>query len=184
MKPFIIDAEKALLLVIDFQEKLVPAIEGAENVQKNIDILVKAAVTLRLPLKVTEQYPKGLGPTVTSVASSFPEGVQRFEKTHFSCCAERGFTDYLAETGRSQVILCGVETHICVLATAMELLERGYQVVVTADGVGSRRPEHHDLALEAMRQAGALIVPMETIVYQMLKRSGTAEFKALLAYFR
>lgn len=184
VKPFIIDAERALLLVIDFQEKLAPLVEGAPEVEKNVAVLAKAAAILDLPVKVTEQYPKGLGTTLPSAASSFADGTKRFEKTHFSCCAEEGFTDYLAVPGRDQVIVCGVEAHICVLATAMELLQRGYRVVVTADAVGSRKEEHRRLALKAMRQAGALVVPMETVVYQMLKRSGTPQFKALLAHFR
>lgn len=184
MRPFIIDAERALLLVIDVQEKLLPLISGAQAVEKNISVLVKAAETLHLPLKVTEQYPRGLGATTEAVASSLTEGARRFEKTHFSCYAEEGFADYLSEPGRDQVVVCGVEAHICVLATVMELLGHGYQVIVAADAVSSRQEEHRLLALKAMSQAGALVVPMETVVYQMLRRSGTAEFKALLAHFR
>ncbi|QTX31376.1 isochorismatase family protein [Aminithiophilus ramosus] len=184
MRPFIIDAEKAILLVVDVQEKLIPLVADSETVENRIAILARAAEMLHLPVKMTEQYPRGLGSTTEPVASSLSREWRRFEKTHFSCYAEEGFAEYLSEPGRDQIIVCGVEAHICVLATVMELLERDYRVIVAADAVSSRQEEHRNLALDAMSRAGALVVPMETVVYQMLKRSGTVPFKALLAYFR
>jgi len=118
---------------------------------------------------------------LAELSACLPEGSARFEKIHFSCWAEPGFNTFFHREGRSQVILAGIEAHICVFSTAMELLNVGYDVAVAADAVGSRNPDHRDMALETLRHAGAAVLPVESIVYQMLEKAGTPAFKKILA---
>ncbi len=184
MKPFVLDRNQAQLLLIDVQEKLCPAMYNREKVCKNAGILLEAAQLMEIPVKVTEQYPRGLGGTVAELAEKFPENTHKFEKVHFSCYGEPGFHHFIQQAERTQVVVAGIEGHICVLATVLEMLKDNYNVAVVADATGSRRRKHHRMALEAMGQAGAFIVPVETAVYQLLGQSGTPEFKALLKHFK
>lgn len=184
MKPFVLDRNQAQLLLIDVQEKLCPSMYNRDKVCRNSGILLETAGLLDIPVKVTEQYPKGLGGTVTELEEKLPGNAHKFEKVHFSCYSEPGFHHFIQQAGRSQIIVAGIEGHICVLATVLEMLKDNYSVAVVADATGSRRRKHHKLALEAMGQAGAFIVPMETAVYQLLGQSGTPEFKTLLRHFR
>ncbi|HDQ93557.1 MAG TPA: isochorismatase family protein [Synergistetes bacterium] len=184
MKPFRIEPARAQLLLIDLQEKMLPAVSSYETVSKYSIILLNACGTMNIPVKYTEHYPRGLGATVKAIADNFPKGSARTEKIHFSCCMEEGFDDFLKIEGRDQVVVAGVESHICVLGTVMDLLANNYRVAVAADACSSRNPEHHRLACEAMASAGALVVPVETLVYQMLGRAGTAEFKTMLPFFK
>jgi len=184
MKPFRIEPARAQLLLIDLQDKMLPAVSSHETVSRNSIILLHACGIMNIPVKYTEHYPRGLGSTVSSIADNFPKGSTRTEKIHFSCCMEEGFDGFLRMEGRDQIVVAGVETHICVLGTVMDLLATDYRVAVAADACSSRNPEHHRLACEAMASAGALVVPVETLVYQMLGRAGTAEFKAMLPFFK
>lgn len=184
MQPFRIDPEKVQLLLIDLQEKMLPAVSDWERVARNAGILIEAGKIMDVPIKYTEHYSRGLGGTVSTVAERMPADAGSFEKIHFSCCNEAGFEEFLLEEGRDQVVLSGVESHICVLGTVMDLLKIGYRVAVAADACSSRNPDHHRMACEAMASAGALVVPMETVVYQMLKRAGTEQFKAMLPFFK
>lgn len=184
MKPFVLDRGQAQLLVIDVQEKLCPAIYNHGTVCRNTGILLETAGLLDLPVKVTEQYPKGLGGTVEDLEALLPRNTHKFEKVHFSCYSEPGFHHFIQQAGRTQVVVVGIESHICVLATVLEMLRDNYNVAVVADATGSRKRKHHLMALDAMGQAGAFIVPMETAVYQLLGQSGTPEFKALLRHFK
>lgn len=182
MKPYVLDPLKTIFLAIDLQEKLLPAIQGWKEVVKNSKNLLMSARTLGIPIKVTEQYPKGLGRTEREILSSLSEDV--FEKTAFGCFDQEGFESFFVDPGRNQVVLFGIESHICVHTTAMQLLSRGYDVTVVSDGCGSRKDESHVAAMRNMANCGAHVLPMESIVYQLLKRSGTAEFKALLPLFK
>lgn len=186
MTPRAFTPEKTMLLLIDVQEKLFPAIANGEALRENLHRLAEAMNHLSIPMLLTEQYPKGLGgtlPTLKAIATSTTSH-RTFEKTSFSCCGEKGFLELLDSMNRSQIVLCGIETHVCVLSTTMELLERGFDVAVAADATGSRNPEHHQLALAAMRQCGALVVPVETVVYQLVGKAGTDLFKRILPLFR
>lgn len=182
MKPYTLDPSKALFLAIDLQEKLLPAIEGWQGILDSSKKLVVAADTLGIPLKVTEQYPKGLGRTDEGILSIVTGDI--FEKTGFGCFDQEGFDEFFSTTGRNQVVLFGIETHICVHTTAMQLLERNYDVTVVADGCGSRKAANHEMGLTNMGRCGAHVLPLESVVYQLLKRSGTREFKALLPLFK
>lgn len=184
MKPFSIDAQRSQLLLIDMQEKMLPAVAGWESVAKNAEILLKACEIMKVPVKVTEHYPKGLGNTITSVNRNLPSGTERFEKISFSCCGETGFDKFLRCEGRNIVVVAGVESHICVLGTVMDLLAMGHSVAVAADACSSRNSEHHRMACDAMASAGAMVVPVETVVYQMLGRAGTEQFKSMLPMFK
>lgn len=184
MKPFLLKADQAQFLLIDMQQKLFPAIHNGENLLKQACFLLSSCRILNVPVKFTEHYPKGLGGTVGEILECMPEGASRFEKIHFSCWAEPGFNAFFHKEGRHQVIVAGIEAHICVFSTAMQLLDVGYEVVVASDAVGSRNPEHRSICLETMRQAGAAVLPAESIVYQMLERAGTPAFKEILAAIR
>jgi len=184
MRPFRIDPEKVQLLVIDLQEKMLPAVHGWEKVDRNTGVLIEACKVTAVPVKYTEHYPKGLGKTVPSVMEKLPVQAGRMEKIHFSCCMEEGFEDFLRSGGRDQVIVAGVESHICVLGTVIDLMAIGMRVVLAADACSSRDPEHHRLACDAMVSAGALVVPVETVVYQLLGRAGTEQFKSMLPFFK
>lgn len=182
--PFRIDAERSQLLLIDLQEKMLPAVTGWESVAKNASILLKACEIMKVPVKLTEHYPKGLGATIACIAKNLPADAKRMEKINFSCCGEEGFDKFLRCDGRDLVVVAGVESHICVLGTVMDLLAMGHGVVVAADACSSRNTEHHGIACNAMMSAGALVVPVESVVYQMLGRAGTEQFKTMLPMFK
>ncbi len=168
------------LLVIDIQERLLPSIRERERLVLNAVRLIRGAAILGLPLFATEQYRKGLGATVAEVAASI-RGFKPLEKLTFSACGEPGFQRALEDKGISDVILCGIETHVCVLQTCLDLLEAGLNVMVVGDAVSSRTPENHRLGLERMRSAGAVITSTEMVLFELLERAGTGEFKQILA---
>ena len=176
--------EETAFLMIDVQERLLPSISENGAVLENGVRLLRTAAQLRLPVLYTEQYPKGIGATAAELSSVLPEGTRRFEKTTFSCCEEPGFLEVLQSMERDVTVVFGIESHICVLSTVQGLRERGRKSVVAADASVSRRPENHRLALDAARDCGAAVLPTEPVVYQLLGRSGTPEFKALLPLFK
>ena len=170
---------KAGLLVIDFQERLLPAMHAKESCLENALRLIKGGSILSLPVFATEQYRKGLGRTVPQIAALLP-GVTPVEKMSFSCCGAEGLISSLKERNIYDVVLCGIETHVCVCQTALDLLDNGFRVFVVADAVASRTPENHRLALERMRDAGVIVVSTEMILFELLGRAGTDEFKQIL----
>jgi nicotinamidase-related amidase len=185
--PYVLARDTALLCVIDIQERLAAAMTEREPVIAAARQMILAARPLRLPIIVTEQYPQGIGPTERAIVEALGDQYRPVEKLHFSCCNDPGFAARLAELkagGRTQVVLCGMEAHVCLLQTCLDLLADGFQVHVLADAVCSRNPEHTRLALDQMRQAGAIATCVEAAVYQMLGRAGTPEFKELLPLFR
>jgi nicotinamidase-related amidase len=171
----LIDADRSQLLVIDMQEKLMPAIHDHERVAADVEWLVRAAQRIGVPVAASEQYPKGLGRTVKAIRDLLPEEAVA-TKTHFSCVAAQCLPG-LPGADRPQVVVAGVETHVCVLQTVLELLEEGKEVYVVADGVGSRRPPDRDFALLRMRQEGARIVTREMVVFEWLGEAGTPLFR-------
>jgi len=183
MTPCTLKKNQSQLVIIDVQERLLPSISGDKSIVRHIKLLLKSAQLLSIPIKYTEQYPKGLGRTVSEISCFFTSETPRFEKVHFSCCDEPGFIEFLGKE-RRQIVLAGIETHICVLATALDLLQEGFRVAVAFEASGSRREQHHLAALKTLSQCGALVLPTESIVYQWLGVSGTPEFKELLPYFK
>jgi len=173
---FILEKDKSLLLIVDVQEKFLPHIDKSESLIKKTDILMKAANRLDIPVLITEQYPKGLGYTQKKLLNNY-SGKSPIQKDTFSCCKEPSFMENLKKINRSHIVLTGIESHVCVLQTALDLLKEGYSVHAARDCMRSRHPRNRRAALELMQQAGIVITCLETIIFQWLDKSGTAEFK-------
>lgn len=170
--------DDSVLLVVDIQERLLPAMDGHEEVAAAADRLVRAAGLLGVPVLCTEQYPRGLGATVDPVRTSLgPAPI--LEKMTFSCCGAEGLMGRLASLGRRQVVLAGIETHVCVMQTALDLLAAGYRPFVAADGVSSRFAADRQTALDRLRQAGAVVTTSESVMFEWLETAAAAEFKAV-----
>ena len=176
-----VNVDDSVLVLVDIQERLVAAMrpEDREAVTRNAGILVRAAHLLGLPILVTEQYPKGLGHTIEELRDALPEGTPVIEKVQFSCGRSEPFREALERTGRHTVFLTGMETHVCVLQTAYDLLNRDNAVHVAADAVCSRTAANRRIGLGLMRQKGAAISSTETIAFQWLGCAGTDAFKAV-----
>jgi nicotinamidase-related amidase len=174
------DPAQALLLVIDLQEKLLPAIADGERVVKRCATLIRAARVLEMPIVWSEQYVKGLGATVQPIAEAIGDAARPIEKMTFGCLASPPLAEAARATGRRQLVLCGIETHVCVLQTALEALDAGWQVFVVEDAVGSRRLSDGDVALRRMTQAGVVPASVEMLVMEGLRQAGTDAFKAVL----
>ncbi len=175
-----LDREKVVLIIIDVQEGLLKAMDRdvGKNLTRNLEILIAFAKDMGIPILVTEQYPKGLGRTIPEIRQALGPAVP-VEKVSFSCCKVAPFDESLKQTGRKQVILVGIETHVCVLQTAADLIEKGYEVDVVADAVCSRRKLDWETGLRWMEKNGAMISTTEIIAFQLLKEAGTDEFKRL-----
>lgn len=167
------------LLVIDIQERLLPSIFEKERVVRNTVLLIRGMQILGRNILVTEQYPRGIGPTVPEIAAAL-EGFKPLEKVSFSALGADGFDRAFAKMGATEVVLCGIEAHVCVAQTCLDLLDRGLRVFVVNDAVSSRTPENWKSGLERMHNAGAVLVSTEMILFELLERAGTAEFKQLL----
>ncbi len=172
----LISKTDACLLIIDVQERLAPAMNEPRRVIDGCARLLKGAAITGVPAVVTEQYPKGLGPTLFDVRAAAPEDAF-FEKTSLSAVAEPGFTDRLAALEKKQVVIAGIEEHICVLQTAVELKEKGFDVFVVTDASGSRSPDSEKAAHERFVQEGIYIVTVEMVLFEWLRCSGTPEFR-------
>ncbi len=179
-QPHRLTRTQAGLVVVDVQERLLPAIFDKERVLQNTLRLIQGAGILRVPVFATEQYRKGLGATVTEVAAAIPEFAP-MEKIAFSACGAAGFIPALRQKKVSEAILCGIEAHVCVSQTCLDLVDEGFRVFVAADAVSSRTPENYRIGLDRMRAAGAVIVSTEMVLFELLEQAGTAEFKQILA---
>lgn len=164
--------------MVDIQERLAFVMEHRGQVTARTALLVEAAKLMDIPVVSTEQYPRGLGPTVPEVKAVLPPGAP-VEKLSFSCCGEPSFMEALEGTGRKKVVLAGMETHICVLQTALDLLSAGYGVHIPRDAVCSRRKLDWQTGLELAREAGAVVTSAETVLFQLLGRAGTEEFRKI-----
>lgn len=178
------ERQASQLVVIDVQDKLCGAMppDALESVLKNCGILLQAARLLEIPAVVTEQYPQGLGPTRAELIP-FLDDVPRVEKTCFSCCDETAFRSRLSGD-RRQIILAGMESHICVLQTALQLQGLGKQVFVAEDAVLSRNPAHKANALARLRQAGVIVSNTESVVFEWLKVAGGDAFRQISRLIR
>lgn len=176
---FQLNTASSLLMIIDFQEKLCNAMDGEilEKQTANVSILLEAARELGVPVLATEQYPAGLGETLPCLKEKLEDAP--LEKMSFSCCGDESIMARVAESGRNSIIVTGMETHICVLQTVLDLLEKGYTVHVVSDGVISRRKSNWRTGLAIASSAGAVVTSTEVVLFQLLKRAGTAEFKKL-----
>ena len=176
-------AENSCLVVIDVQARLTAAMPAKvlSRLKRNSIMLIKAAGILSIPVFATEQYPKGLGSLDPDIIEVLPENSRRFEKTCFSCVNAENFIDELNNHGRKQVILLGLEAHICVLQTAIDLLAAGYNVFVVIDAVCSRQRENYEAALQRMWQSGVIICNAESVLFEWLKDSSHEHFKILSA---
>jgi nicotinamidase-related amidase len=176
-------AKDTFLLIVDVQERLARVMERREQVEGSINVLIKLANLMDMPIVLTQQYTKGLGPTVEALADNL-KGTEPVEKIDFSCCQEDNFIKAINAAGRKNVILTGMESHICVLQTAVDLLEMGYNVHVPWDAVCSRVDGNRDRALGFMEKAGAIITSSEAAAFQILGKAGTPEFKEISAMLR
>lgn len=177
---FFLDRDKAVLVVIDVQEKLCQAMDHKvlHRLTKHVGILLESAAELKVPVLITEQYVKGLGPTLPELKEKAVDA-PTFEKMAFSCCGSSEFVEALRATGRTQVIITGMETHVCVLQTVIELIEAGFTVHLVRDAVMSRSKQNWQTAMDAMAAAGAVPTCTESVLFQLLKVAGTDEFKKL-----
>jgi nicotinamidase-related amidase len=177
---------QAQLVVVDFQEKMLAAIHGRDDVTAQVVRMMRAARELDLPLTISEQYVRGLGPTVPPVlaAAGEPQGFSKFEKMAFSLMRDEPLREWIVSLRRPQVVLAGIEAHVCVQQTAFDLLRFGLEPCVLADAVGSRRPSDRDVALDRMRAAGIAVSTVEAAIFEMLERAGTVLFKRLLPIVR
>jgi nicotinamidase-related amidase len=172
--------DQTTALIIDIQERLFPHIHDHDALASRTGILIRGLQVLKVPVHVTQQYSRGLGQTIAPIGGLF-NPFSHIEKTAFSCCDEPKVILMLEATGRKNVLLAGIESHVCVQQTVIDLLERGYQPVVIEDCVSSRRPYDNDIAVQRMRREGAVISTCESILFELCRYSGTEEFKSISA---
>jgi len=170
------DIQKSCLVVVDVQGKLAQSMSGREELFKNIQILIKAAKILEIPIIWCQQFPQGLGETVGEIAELMCD-IEPINKVSFSCCGDEVFNVRLEEVGRRQVLLCGIETHVCIYQTASDLSERGYEVSVIGDAVSSRTAENKKIALERMRNEGISISSTEMALFELLRTAKHPQFR-------
>ena len=178
----LISAEQSCLLVVDVQEKLAPAIHESERVIENVGWLIKVAREVDLPVRLTEQYPQGLGPTVAATRALVLDD-ELMEKVHFSCMESDAIRRQLAGLGRRQIVITGTEAHVCVMQSALGLVRSGYEVYVVADAVSSRSPVDTEMALERMRGEGGRVVTREMVAFEWLNRADTDLFRRVQQRF-
>ena len=173
-----LNIEKCCLAVVDVQGKLAQLMHEKENLFKNIEILITAAEILKIPIIWCEQVPKALGPTIPQIAELMAS-IEPVTKSSFSCCRDDQFKSKLESLKKEHVILCGIETHICIYQTAVDLLDEGKNVNVRADAVSSRTCENKLIALSAMAAKGAQISTVEMLLFELLKTANHPKFKAI-----
>lgn len=186
MQKYDIAVNNSILLLIDVQNNLAKAMkeEVYKTIEKNIILLISSCRILNIPILLTEQYPRGLGPTVEAVRSNLGAHYQPVEKISFSCFDEPLFLDKLNRSAKKYVIVAGIEAHVCVLQTVLALVSNGYYVHIAGDAVCSRFKSDWKTALDYMRSCGGVVTTTEIAVFQLLKKAGTSEFKAISPLFR
>jgi nicotinamidase-related amidase len=179
-------AADSVLVIVDIQERLLPTMPpaGREQMLRNVRILAESATRIGVPILVTEQYPKGLGPTTEPVLEALPPVAPRIDKTCFSCSGSEAFIAALAATARSQVVLAGMEGHVCVLQSALELRAAGREVWVVEDACCSRNPANLVNAVHRMRAAGVVVANTESVIFEWLRDARHEQFKAISALLR
>ena len=177
--PMIADRDRSLLLIVDVQEAMLKAVPVWEETVRRVSQLVRTAAVLEIPVLVTEHYKKGLGATISQL-DPILEQASFFQKEHFSACLEEDFLQTVRSFDRPQIILAGMETHVCVFQTGMDLIQSGYQVHLVQNAVASRFKEDWNIAVNLFRDAGAVISSAEMIIFQWIRRSNTEEFRNVL----
>lgn len=179
----LIDADRSGLMIIDVQEGLAPMMFDPRQVYRGCGILLRAALRLGLPLLITEQYPKGLGHTVGELRELAPDSAV-MEKLHFSCAADPGIRAWAEGLGRPRLVLAGIESHICVLQSALGFKQAGFDPVVVADACASRTESNYQTAMARLTAAGVTVATVEMVLFEWLHRAGTPEFKELSRLIR
>jgi nicotinamidase-related amidase len=181
----LLEPEQCALIVVDMQEKLLPPIWEKERLVRNVQLLIRLAGILKIPVLVTTQYAKGLGNTVPAIASLLPDSPP-IDKLMFSCFGSDAFCSRLKRLPgqRTTVLLCGMETHICVMQTAIGALREGYLVHIASDAASSRTELNWRIGLDRMRDAGAILSSTEMMIYELLRSSGEPAFRELLPYLK
>jgi nicotinamidase-related amidase len=171
--------DDTIALVIDIQEKLFPLIDGHAELEKCSNKLISGLKLLNIPIIVTEQYPLGIGYTIESVRIALGDDYKPIEKLSFSCCGSEEFLDLLKRSGRRNIIIIGIESHVCVQQTVIDLQAAAYQSIVIEDCISSRSAANKRIAIERMRSEGAIITSYESILFELLVDSGTKEFRGI-----
>lgn len=174
-----IESANCCFILVDMQEKLQKAMSNVSKCIENQKLLLKSAAILEIDSIVTEQYPRGLGNTVDELKCLLPENTRIIEKTSFSCMGESKFRTALKSKSRKTLIVCGIEAHVCVQQTVLDLLAEGYEVVIPADALTSRNIDNRQLALESMRQAGAFVTSSESIIFMLLRDAKHPNFREI-----
>ncbi len=183
LKKIKLSRDRCVLVLVDVQERLASAMpaEAMQAVERACCALVSGAKHLGVPVLWTEQYPKGLGPTVSSIKATLADDVSPIEKISFSCAQAPAFRKQLDELHRKQIIVCGMETHVCVYQTVRDLLGDGYRVFVASDAVVSRTEQNRQIGLSLMERAGAVLTSTEAVLFDLLGVAGTPEFRYISA---
>jgi nicotinamidase-related amidase len=179
-----LNRDQAVLIVVDFQDKLLPSIAGREGLLKRAGRLIRGARLLELPILVTEQYPQGVGPTEGSVIEALGEAYHPIQKMTMSCMGVEAFQEALKATAKRQVLLCGIEAHVCVHQSAADLLEAGYEVHLIADCISSREARDAEVAIQRAAQMGCRISTHEMAIFEILRRADTPAFKEWIKIIR
>ncbi|HHV10139.1 MAG TPA: isochorismatase family protein [Clostridiales bacterium] len=172
-------AEDTLALIVDFQERLVPAINNQEMLLHNTEILIKGLRALKVPMLVTQQYTKGIGMTVPVLADAIGEEFNYLDKITFSCAEDRAIYQKIKESGKGNIIICGIEAHICVLQTVVDLKAKGFNVILVEDCVGSRKESDRQVGIKRALQEGAVPTSYESILFELARVARTDVFKEI-----
>lgn len=173
-----LEVDNTFLLLIDMQDRLYRAMHDKEDLLENVRKLIMGLKVFGIPMVMSEQYPEGIGKTIPEVAELLPD-TPGIRKLSFSCCSDRECNAAMAVTERNQVLIAGIEAHVCVHQTAMDLLEGGYEVQVVADAVSSRSPRNRDIGLQKMRDAGVVITSVEIALFELLKTAESGKFREI-----
>ncbi|MEA2079906.1 MAG: isochorismatase family protein [Pseudomonadota bacterium] len=180
------EAASSQLVIVDVQQRLAAAIpaESLDLMTKNSALLLDAAAILGVPTLCSEQYPTGLGATLTAIAEHLPGDIEKIEKTCFSCTGAEAFQQHIGNSGCRQIVLAGMESHVCILQSAVQLAQQGQEVFVVEDAVCSRREIHHRNAMERMRQAGIIITNTESVIFEWMRDARHEHFREISALLK
>lgn len=176
--PNLFTRENALVLLIDFQERFLPILHNRDETIKNIKLLLGGVNIYSLPIIVTEQVPEKLGPTISDF-KEYLHHAKFFYKKTMSCCGQIGFLEELKKLGVKRIVVCGIEAHVCVLQTALDLIYHGFQVQLACDAITTRIPYNKEIAIEKMKSSGVIVSSVETVLFEITYTAGTEEFKKL-----
>lgn len=172
-------AEETMALVIDFQERLVPVIHNNQELLHNTEILIKGLKTLKIPMVITQQYTKGIGMTIPIICDAVGEEFGYEDKVTFSCAEDENILSKIAATGRKNIIICGIEAHICVLQTVTDLISKGYTVILVEDCIGSRTEGNRQVGIKRAILEGAIPATYESILFELTRVAKTEVFKEI-----